>query len=232
MTCINCECPFYELNAGDDTYSAADLNCLLSDAVRHFNFSAGDVLFTRGQTSSSLFSLTSGIVKIANNAADGHEQIVGLGIAGKLLFGLQSVEQDRHEYTAVAATNGSACKIRHRALLASLQDRPEIGLRFIAALNAQLAHARSLLKVMGHNKAAEKIAALILLLAPGVQSEEDRYTLPFTRKDIADLLGLSEETVCRQMANMKRNGVIYAPRGKMRIKDWDRLRAIAGGLAA
>ena len=79
---------------------------------------------------------------------------------------------------------------------------------------------------------AEKIAALILLLAPGVQSKEDRFTLPFSRKDIADLLGLSEETVCRQMANMNRNGVIYAPRGKMRIQDWDGLRAIAGGHAA
>jgi len=232
LTCINCECPFYEFHAGDETYSAADLNCLLTDAVKKINFSAGDVLFARGQTSSSLFSLTSGIVKIASNGADGHQRIVGLGIPGKLLFGLQSVEQDRYEYTAVAASNGSACNIRHRALLASVQDRPEIGLRLISAMNAQLAHTRSLLNVMGHKKAAEKIAAFILLLAPRVQSEEDRYTQPFSRKDIADLLGLSEETVCRQMANMKRNGVIYAPRGKMRIRDWDRLRAIAGGHAA
>ena len=232
MTCIKYECPFYEFHAGDDTCSADDLNCLLADAVKQITFSTGDILFTRGQTSSSLFSLTSGIVKIASNAADGYDRIVGLGIPGKLLFGLQSVEQDHYEYTAIAATNGSACKIRHRALLAALQDRPEIGLRIIAALNAQLAHSRSLLQVMGLQKAAEKIAALILLLAPGVQSKEDRFTLPFSRKDIADLLGLSEETVWRQMANMNRNGVIYAPRGKMRIQDWDGLRAIAGGHAA
>ncbi len=229
MNCTNCECPFYELHSDDGDFTSADLNCLVTDAVKQVNFNAGDVLFTQGQTSSSLFSLSRGVVKITNNGADGHAQIVGLGIPGKLLFGLQSIDQDRHEYTAVAATDGSACKVRHRALLVALQDRPEISLRLIAALNAQLAHARSLMRVMGHKKAAEKIAAFILLLVPQAEPEEDRFTLPFSRNDIADLLGLSEETVCRQMADMKRNGVIYAPRGKMRVQDWDGLREIADG---
>jgi CRP/FNR family transcriptional regulator len=229
MNCTNCECPFYELHSGDGVFTSADLNCLVTDAVKQINFNAGDVLFTQGQTSSSLFSLSHGVVKITNNGADGHAQIVGLGIPGKLLFGLQSLDQDRHEYTAVAATAGSACKVRHRALLVALQERPEISLRLIAALNAQLAHTRSLMRVMGHKKAAEKIAAFILLVAPPTKPEEDRFTLPFSRNDIADLLGLSEETVCRQMADLKRNGVIYAPRGKMRIQDWDRLRDIADG---
>ena len=85
------------------------------------------------------------------------------------------------------------------------------------------------MKVMGHKKVAEKIAAFILLLAPGVQSEEDRNTLPFSRNEIADLLGLSEETVCRQMADMKRKDVIYAPRGRMEIQDRGQLRVIADG---
>ena len=88
------------------------------------------------------------------------------------------------------------------------------------------------MEVMGHKKAAEKIAAFILLLAPRVQSEEVGFALPFSRNEIAEFLGLSEETVCRHMASMKRDGVIYAPRGKMRIQDWDRLRAIAKGQAA
>lgn len=232
MNCTNCDCPFYELHSSNGVFTSTDLNCLVTDAVKQISFSAGDVLFTQGQKSSSLFSLSSGVVKIASNAPDGHEQIVGLGIPGKLLFGLQSIEQDRHEYTAVAATDGHACKIRHRALLMGVQEQPEISLRLISALNAQLAHTRALMEVMGHKKAAEKIASFILLLAPEVEAKAERFTLPFSRSDIGDLLGLSEETVCRQMASMKRNGVIYAPRGKMRIQNWDRLRAIADGRAA
>ena len=46
---------------------------------------------------------------------------------------------------------------------------------------------------------------------------------------MASILGLSEETVCRQMAEMKRKGVIYAPRGRMEIQDWHQLGVIADG---
>ena len=231
MTCSNCGCPFYELHTEDGLFSAADLNCLVTDAVKQVNFRPGEILFAQGQPSTSLFSLSSGLIKITSNSSDGREQIVGLSSPGKLLVGLQSLDADHYEYTAVAATDGSACKIRHRALLKALSDRPEIALRLIAALNAQLAQSRSLMEVMGHKSAAEKIAAFILLLAPSAPVKNDRFALPFSRNDIADFLGLSEETVCRQMATMKRDGVIYAPRGKMRIQDWDRLRQIASGQA-
>jgi len=232
LNCTNCECPFYELHAGDDTYSAIDLNCLVTDAVKQVKFRAGDVLFAQGQQSSSLFSISSGVVKITSHSTNGHEQIVGLSSPGKLLVGLQSINTDHYEYSAVAATDGNACKIRHRALLTGLGERGEIAMRLIAALNAQLAQSRSLMEVMGHKTAAAKIASFILLLAPKVRANNERFTLPFSRNDMAGLLGLSEETVCRQMADMKRNGVIYAPRGRMQIKDWGHLRAIADELYA
>lgn len=227
MICTNCECPFYELHTGDDTYSAADLNCLVTDAVKQVKFNAGDVLFAQGQLSSSLFSISSGVVKITGHSTNGHEQIVGLSNPGKLLVGLQSISNERYEYSAIAATDGTACKVRHRALLTGLGERGEIAIRLIAALNAQLAHSRLLMEVMGHKTAAAKIASFILLLAPKVQANTERFTLPFSRNDMAGLLGLSEETVCRQMAEMKRNGIVYAPRGKMHIKDWTQLRSIA-----
>jgi DNA-binding transcriptional regulator YhcF (GntR family) len=47
--------------------------------------------------------------------------------------------------------------------------------------------------------------------------------------EMASILGLSEETVCRLMANLKRAGAIYAPRGKIEILDWTRLQGIAEG---
>ena len=232
MTCSNYECPFYELHDEEGAFASEDLNCLVTDAVKQVKFTAAEVLFAQGQSSACLFSLSKGTVKITSNWTDGREQIVGLASPGKLLVGLQSIDQEHYEYTAVAATDGSACKIRHRALIHALQDRPVIALRLIVALNAQLAHSRSLMEIMGRKTAAEKIAAFILLQAPKKDVEEDRFILPFSRNDIAELLGLREETVCRQMAKMKRNGVIYAPRGKMRVQNWERLRAIAGGLSA
>jgi CRP/FNR family transcriptional regulator len=229
MTCTNCECPFYVLHTDGGPLSDPDLACIVTDAVKQVTFNVGEILFAQGQSSTSLYSVTSGLVKITSQSADGREQIVGLSTPGKLLVGLQSMNDDHYEYTAVAATDVSACRIRHRALLAAIKDRADVAMRLISAINAQLAYSRSLMEVMGHQSASAKIASFILLMAPEAHNGNGRFTLPFSRNDMAGLLGLSEETVCRQMADMHRNGVIYAPRGRMEIQDRDQLRALAEG---
>jgi len=227
MTCPHCECPFHDLEAEDDPFSISDFGCMVTDAVKQVKFRAGDMLFVEGQPSSSLYSVSSGLVKITCHSAAGREQIVGLSSPGKLLVGLQSLSDEVYEYSAVAATDVSACKIMHRALLNTVKNRGDVAMRLIASLNAQLAYSRSLMRVMGHKNSSAKIASFILLLAPKPKKGNGHFTLPFSRMDMADLLGLSEETVCRQMADLKRNGVLYAPRGRIEIQDWKQLRAIA-----
>jgi CRP/FNR family transcriptional regulator len=102
-------------------------------------------------------------------------------------------------------------------------------MRLIYAMNAHIAHSRSLTEVLGHKCAAAKIASFLLLLTPKAERVNGGFALPFSRLEIASLLGLSEETVCRLMAGMRREGAIVAPRGKIEIRDWDRLHAIADG---
>lgn len=227
MTCENNVCPFHELHEDQAKDVESDLSCLITDAVKQVRFAKGDVLFAQGQPSSAVFSLGSGIVKISSMTADGREQIVGMSTPGKLLVGLQSISDEKYEYTAVAETDVSACKIRHRALLQAVQDRGDVAIRLITSINAQLAHSRSLMEVMGRKCAAAKIASFIKLIIPSSAHGQKPFLLPFSRSEIADLLGLSEETVCRQMARMKRRGILYAPRGKIEILDWDQLQAVA-----
>jgi CRP/FNR family transcriptional regulator len=122
-----------------------------------------------------------------------------------------------------------ACRINDRTLLACIRDQGDLGVRLIHAVNLQLAHSRALMEVLGHKCAAGKIAAFILLMTPKSKHGNCRFALPFSRMEMASLLGLSEETVCRVMAMIHRLGAIDAPRGKMEIHDWDQLHAIAEG---
>ena len=230
MTCGNCDCPFQELQVENSPFTEADFQCMVTDAVKPARFSAGEVLFAQGETSSALYSLSQGLVKITCHTPDGREQIVGLSSPGRLLVGLQSITDDSYQYSAIAETDVVACKIRHRALLQAVKNRGDVAMRLITAINAQLAHSRELMRVMGHKCAAAKIASFISLIIPKSEHGNRRFTLPFSRGEMASLLGLSEETVCRQMAKMKRRGILYAPRGKIEILDWDQLEAVADEL--
>ncbi len=229
MSCSNGECPFSKLRAENGSIPESQITCIIADAVQKVTFKPGEMLFLQGQSSSSLYSLTNGMVKICSHSADGREQIVGLSSPGNLLLGLQSMSEDRYAYTAVAETAVRACKINHKILLAHVHDMPDLAMRLIAAMNAQLAHSRAMMEVMGHKCAAAKVASFILLITPKSEHGNCNFAMPFSRKEIANILGLSEETVCRIMANIKRAGAIYAPRGKIEIRDWNQLQSIAEG---
>ena len=229
MPCSNCDCPFQEIRALNGSDLPAELQCMLDDSVQRVTFRHGEILFMQGQPSSCLFALSDGMVKICTHNADGREQIVGLSSPQSLLVGLQSMHDERYAYSAIAASDVRACKINHRTLIDRVRDRRDLAMRLIEAINAQLSHSRALMEVLGHKCAAAKIASFILLMTPKSKKSNGGFTLPFSRLEIASLLGLSEETVCRLMANMKREGAIHAPRGRIEIRDWDRLHAIADG---
>jgi CRP/FNR family transcriptional regulator len=229
MPCSNCDCPFQEIRALNGSGLSAELECMLDDSVQRVTFRTGEILFMQGQPSSCLFAVSDGMVKICAHNADGREQIVGLSSPQSLLVGLQSMNDERYAYSAIAATNVRACKVNHRTLLERIRDKGDLAMRLIHAMNAQLAHSRALMEVLGHKCAAAKIASFILLMTPKSEKANGGFALPFSRLEIASLLGLSEETVCRLMANMRREGAIHAPRGRIEIRDWDRLYAIADG---
>ena len=229
MPCQNHDCPFHELHIANGASSRTEMQCLINDAVKQVSFADQAVLFNKGESSSNLYALESGAVKICCTTSDGREQIVGIASPGSLLVGLQSINDDRYQYSAVAATLLTACKISHRALLKKAANDSQISLRLILALNAQLAHSRALMRVMGQKNAAAKIASFILLMAPRSKRRSARFALPLSRMEISNLVGLSEETVCRQMARMKRNDIIHAPRGRIEVLDWKQLQAVADG---
>jgi CRP/FNR family transcriptional regulator len=227
MSCGQSQCPFFDLHAGTGTGSETETQCIVCDAIQKVTFAKGEILFLQGQPSTRLFSVTKGLVKICTHSSDGHEQIVGLSGPGKLLVGLQSLNDERYAYTAIALTAVQACEISDRALLDDAEKSSQIAMRIVDATNAHLAQSRALVEVMGHKFAAAKVASLIMLMTPKSQHGDCCWGGPLSRADMASLLGLSEETVCRLMADMKRAGAIETPRGRIKVRDWNQLEAFS-----
>ena len=227
MPCTNIQCPFYLDGTAGDLPTGSNARCMIPDAGQPVSFRKGQVLFREGQPSLSLFSLANGMVKIYGNTENGREQIVGLSHAGDRLVGLQSISASHYAYSASAAMPLNACKINHNALKGYVQQRGDVAMKLVGALNAQLAYSRKLMTVLGHKSAAAKIASLILLMVPDSQHDNTEFSLPFSRREIASLLNVSEETVCRVMADMQRSKIIKAPRGLVAVLDWKGLRAMA-----
>ena len=87
----------------------------------------------------------------------------------------------------------------------------------------ELDAAREWMLVLGRKTAREKIASLLSIIARREASLAERpaqngasFDLPLTREAMADYLGLTLETVSRQISALKRDGVIEM-KGKRQI---------------
>ena len=91
--------------------------------------------------------------------------------------------------------------------------------------------------LLGRKNAEEKIASFLLemserLVDPGCETPSDEaldsFDLPFSRQQVADILGLTIETVSRQFTKLKKEGVLDLPsRRAVVIRDRGALEALA-----
>ncbi|TIS46128.1 MAG: winged helix-turn-helix transcriptional regulator, partial [Mesorhizobium sp.] len=78
----------------------------------------------------------------------------------------------------------------------------------------ELDEARGWMVTLGRKTAAEKVASFLLMIARNIDPAVDptvksaSFDLPLTRADIADFLGLTIETVSRQLTRLRTDGVI------------------------
>jgi CRP/FNR family transcriptional regulator len=224
--CLLCEAQLYEGLSEQQV-------CAVRGLLSKHEYGPHDTLFREGEPNTHLCLVRDGLLKLTAIGPDGHEQIIGLGVPGQLL-GFNTVADARHTFTAVALTPTRVCKLGLRDMLQILSQNPPVAMRTIEQLNRELARAQSLIRLLGQKSSAEKVASFLLaLVPPGTNgSATGPLPLPLSRQEIGELLGLTVETVSRQMSEFKRSRVIDAPRGTVNILDLNRLRLLAGAETA
>lgn len=164
-----------------------------------------------GQPITRHSNIMSGVVKLSKLMADGRQQIVGLQFAPDFLgrpFSKETI------LTAEAATDVRVCSFSARVLDRMIEETPELEHRLHEQALRELDEARDWLLTLGRKTAQEKLASFFYLIA--THSDPDAkflavsaiFDIPLKRVDIADFLGLTAETVSRQIAKLRFSGLI------------------------
>lgn len=218
--CVFCEAQLY-------SGLSAEQICQIRGMLDKCTYQPDHILFRETDPATYLFALRVGQVKLTSSLVDGREQIIRLAVAGQLV-GFETFSDQAYPYTATTLTPVTACRITHKDMLCVLEAIPSVSLRVIHKLNRELERAQVMIRDLGLKNAIEKVASFILSLVPQRGPVPAELLLPLSRREIAELLGLTEETVSRTMADFKRDGLILAPRGRIRILDPARLQKLAG----
>jgi CRP/FNR family transcriptional regulator, anaerobic regulatory protein len=189
---------------------------------------AKEHVFCDGDPRTHVFRIEEGVIALSKLLGDGRRQIIEFAYPGDYI-GLGTLRE--HIFDAQAT-----CAAKVRCLSASALEQEAsrdagLALRLYKAVSAELAAARSLLVSVGQQSAMERLAGFLLSLSARSSGEGDENVvkLPMRRSDIADLLGLTIETVSRTITKLRTMNVIDVVRGtEVHILDSERLADLAG----
>ena len=209
---------------------SADELLALSAHTRLVNHESGDELAGEKMPAESYATVIRGVVKLTKTLEDGRQQIVGLQFAPDLLGRLNANE---NAVSVEAASDVNVCRIPKAALERLVKGNPALAERLMSQTLRELDEARDWMVTLGRKTAAEKVASFLLLIAthldPEAVGEKRKFDLPLSRADIADFLGLTIETVSRQMSKLKADGVISIVANRhIEVPKVSRLKACCG----
>lgn len=193
----------------------------------------GTTLLSMGETAEYHANVLSGVVKLVKTLEDGRQQIVGLQFAPDFV-GRSLKEQSL--VSAETATDVKLCRFPRSVIERMIADIPKLQRRIFEHVLVQLDLARDWILTLGRKTASEKVASFLLLIAiyrDPLSDEGDltdaTFELPLSRADIADFLGLTLETVSRQVSKLRELGVIEVTQNRtVRILDREQLVALSG----
>ena len=162
-------------------------------------------IYFEGDEAAHCYKVTGGTVRLCKVTEDGRRQIAAFLTAGDL-FGW--TDQDFYNFSAEAVTDVTLQKFSRARVEESAKANPALGRRVLTLLSTQLASAHDHLLLLGRMTAAERIASFLLDLVRR-QRHGGSIELAMNRKDVADYLGLTVETVSRTMSALKRKGIIF-----------------------
>ena len=205
----------------------------LEEMKYYRSFEAGQNVVWSGDRMDFVASVVSGIASLTQTMEDGRRQMVGLLLPSDFVGRPGRVVAP---YDVTATTDLVMCCFRRKPFEEMMVTTPHVAQRLLEMTLDEWDAAREWMLLLGRKTAREKIASLLAILArrdTGLKAKAAKgpisFDLPLTREEMADYLGLTLETVSRQMNALKRDGVVeLAERRRIVVPNFDRLAEETG----
>lgn len=192
--------------------------CVLGDVeLRSLNMmssrkvlGAGEYFVFEGDPVEQVAQVVRGTVKLVQGFEDGREQIVGLLFPGDFIGSTRLLRPGTHTATVEAAGEVELCVYPVVPFRRLMESRPALEHFMLQRAGEELDHAREWMSMLGRMTALERVSAFLFHLISRDQTGEDgrSLVLPLTRAEMADVTGLTLETVSRQFSWLRKQGII------------------------
>jgi CRP-like cAMP-binding protein len=168
----------------------------------------GATIFSEGEDAHFVYAVADGIVRVSRHTTQGRRQVLALMLPGDV-FGLP--DTGIYLNTAEVACPATLYRLPWIDLRDLMLREPGLQLSLLVKVAYDFREAQRRILILGQHNTYQRLASLMLDLIqhPAFYEEETGcLTIPLTRFDIADYLGMAPETVARGFARLERESLI------------------------
>jgi CRP/FNR family nitrogen fixation transcriptional regulator len=172
--------------------------------LTEFKYNRGAEIFGEAEPAEYVYQVVEGAVRSYKLLSDGRRQINAFHLVGDI-FGLEN--SGTHRFTAEAIVETTVRLVKRVSLAHVAEQDVTVAHDLLNMTASNLRHAEDHMLLLGRKTSLERVAAFLLemdsrLTAAGIMA------LPMCRRDIADYLGLTLETVSRALSVLHDKGVL------------------------
>ncbi len=191
------------------------------DGSLSMTFAPGEEIYGQDESADLIYQLVKGSIRTSHLLADGRRQVGDFYYEGDV-FGVETGPD--HRFSAEALTTCEVLMVKRSGSAAFAPGR--VQQLVWAATATELARAQVHMLLLGRATACERVARFLLDIAD--RFREELVTLPMSRQDMADYLGLTIETVSRMLGRLQADGVVeFAGCRHFRIRHRGSLKRLA-----
>ena len=185
-------------------------------------FSRNKEIYGQGESGGFWYKVISGTVRISKLRTDGRRHIAEFCFSGDG-FGLESGAE--RSFSAEAVEDVTVMRYPRVATERLSEEHPAVARLLRDMTLKSLAAAQGRLMILARMTATERVASFLLEMSER-NDDEKHVELPMCRCEIGDYLGITIETVCRVLSDLRRRGVIDVSPHSITLLDHFALEAI------
>ena len=172
--------------------------------LSEFSYRKGSEIYGEKEPAEYVYQVKSGAVRSYKLLSDGRRQIGAFHLVGDI-FGLENGSE--HRFTTEAIIDTTVRLVRRHSLETVAQSDAMVAINLLGMTTNNLQHAEDHMLLLGRKTSLERVAAFLLEMDKRLTAA-DVMALPMSRRDIADYLGLTLETVSRALSRLHELGVL------------------------
>jgi CRP/FNR family transcriptional regulator, nitrogen fixation regulation protein len=189
--------------------------------LNEYTYKKGSEIYGEKEPADYVYQVKIGAVRSYKLLSDGRRQIGAFHLVGDI-FGLENGSE--HRFTAEAIVHTTVRLVKRNSLELVAQSDAMVARNLLSMTTSNLQHAEDHMLLLGRKTSLERVAAFLIEMDKRLTAAEV-IALPMCRRDIADYLGLTLETVSRALSRLHGFGVLgFIGNNQRQIVLLDRLK--------